>query len=36
MSIDLLFDADHQPAIVFFQNINTKNENREVRVPFDM
>jgi hypothetical protein len=30
MSIDSVFDGDYESAIVFYENISMKNENRTV------
>ena len=32
MSIDAVFDADYESAIIFGENIYNKNENRKKRV----
>jgi len=34
MSIDSVFDADYESAIIFCENMYMKNENRKIRVQF--
>ena len=34
MSIDSVFDGDHESAIIFHENMHMKNENRKIRVNF--
>jgi len=36
MSIDAVFDGDHESAIIFGENIYMKNETRTVRMHFGM
>ena len=36
MSRDAVFDGDYESAIIFAENIYMKNENRKIRVHFDM
>jgi hypothetical protein len=36
MSIDSVFDGDYESAIVFYENISMKNENRTVWVHFSI
>ena len=34
MYIDSVFDGDHESAIIFYENMYMKNENRKIRAHF--
>ena len=34
MSIDSVFDGDHEFDIIFYENMYMKNENRKIRAHF--
>ena len=34
MSIDSVFDGDHEFAIIFHENMHMKNEKRKIRAHF--